>query len=142
MPEQTITAVLLIPKEGDPHKILGDADSVAWKCGARPPTAQEYTDGLLTWWQFGPHDRHAENRRMRETQRAALRTGRSGLVLVGDGEEVLVGVDIADRAAWISEHRWPPGEDLENLLEEFSGRDIGTLVLLDENGREVQSCVK
>ena len=32
-----IKAVLLIPEEGDPHKLLGDSESAAWKCGARPP---------------------------------------------------------------------------------------------------------
>jgi len=34
-----VQAILLVPEEGDPHGLLGDSKSAAWRCGARPPTA-------------------------------------------------------------------------------------------------------
>lgn len=34
-----IRAILIVPERGDPHKLLGAPKSIAWKCGARPPTA-------------------------------------------------------------------------------------------------------
>ncbi len=36
-----IHAVLLVPHEGDPYKLLGDPDSAAWRLGSRPPVAME-----------------------------------------------------------------------------------------------------
>ena len=49
-----VASVLLVPSEGDPHKLLGDPESAAWKLGARPPMAWLEETENLRWWHAGP----------------------------------------------------------------------------------------
>lgn len=134
-----VKAVLLIPEEGDPRGLLEGGP-----CGAQPPIAQEYADGLRSWWQSGDDDRHAEHWRSRTTPRSwAYRTGRRALVLAWDGGPVAEGLDRLGRAEnvtreWVSKvvgfalGWWP--DDVDALTDP----DLpGTLVFLDAEGREV-----
>lgn len=138
-----IRAVLLVPTEGDPRGLLEGGP-----CGAQPPIAQEYADGLRSWWQSGDHDRHAEHWRSRAT-RAALtyRTGRRALVLAWDGEPVAEGCFRADTTEWYlfvelitsimaGELRaW--SEMPKTNVGALADLVPGTLVLLDAEGQEV-----
>lgn len=50
-----VASVLLVPSEGDPHKLLGDPESVAWKLGARPALAWHTAHGAPYHpWAAGP----------------------------------------------------------------------------------------
>jgi len=109
-----IKHILLEPAEGDPHKLLGDPNSAAWKCGARPPTVVKVGDVWLRGWPTIDDD---------------------ALVLAWDGEPVAGGLDRASRVCgrgpWLAQ-----GFEMV-LYYKAKWEAIGTLVLLDAEGREV-----
>jgi len=135
MTSSDVRAVLLVPAEGDPLKLLADNP-----CGGRPPAAVEWDITRLEsyfsrpaggWcWLPGstmvpgypPHRRHA-------------------LVLAWDGELVAEGIDRASRRS-PGHHGWVVEWQVRGLLTgEFlqPGRSLtalGAVVVLDADGRE------
>ena len=124
-----ITAVLLVPAEGDPHGLLREGP-----CGARPPVAcwdggrwRAWTDNGW-WWPVVPD--------------------RCALVLAWDGESVAEGLDRLLRAMvpvmeknGQAAPRWlancPAHVALEIARLARAMRCFGTLILLDGEGRQV-----
>jgi len=121
-----IRAVLLVPEEGDLHGLLREGP-----CGARPPMVWEYQMGQERRWIM---PRYAD-------EWEAYATGRRALVLARDGEVVTEGVDAALRA---HSRCCIPGEadsDIRRVLKGLPAKAwllrLGTIVLLDADGREV-----
>lgn len=132
-----IAAILLIPAEGDPLGLLKEGP-----CGARPPMTYDHMHkhGALCWNPTCGRARHL------------MREGRRALVLAWDGEPVAEGLDRARRVArslrqsgalhlkpWV----WANIDDIDihirSIPEVFGllAAYLGTLVLLDSEGREV-----
>lgn len=155
----TISAILLIPADGDAHGLLRDGP-----CGARPPTVMH--PNLQAWDECAPNFAHCPagspcsglNGRERDKciDIGACRGHgpRRALVLAWDGDIVPDGCDRADwcrASARGSAHT--PGRDTAYLVLGVLGRtmrlrdhtsvladfvaDLGTIVLLDADGREV-----
>lgn len=72
--------ILFLPAEGDPHKLLGDEKSVAWRCGWRPPVAWNKRLGDGGIWEVGVFGRHPW-------------TIPHALILFWEGEQVQAGTD-------------------------------------------------
>jgi hypothetical protein len=109
----TVHGVLLIPGPG--HEGLLEEGP----CGARPPMAWR-AQGVLRSWHAG--------RAMPGEERA--------LVLAWEGKPVRAAMDLAFRAAWDGDF------DRSALDGHFVAAarawDIGTIVLLDSEGQEVE----
>lgn len=88
------TAVLLVPPDGDPHKLLGDPESVEWKCGARPPALHWYecAEHGGSWGEFGRFHCGTCGARTEKSR------NRSALVLAADGVVLAAGWHYGDAA--------------------------------------------
>ena len=123
MPE--IKAILLVPAEGDPNGLLKEGP-----CGARPPFAVRWMSrsiSLIPEWRAGPS--------------GGLRgSNPRALVLAWDGKTVREG---CYRAADALDHAPSavPGAiecALEDGLILHSIAELGTIVLLDADGKEIK----
>lgn len=126
-----IKAVLLVPPkgDGDPHGLLREGP-----CGARPPTA--YIPNRGWKWKAGPCAEEYPLRR--------------ALVLAWEGKPVPEGMDRAARC-WeaVTEESsrglqaydrwWCSLVDAFCLAHECRRHGLGTVVLLDAEGREVET---
>jgi hypothetical protein len=121
-----IKAVLLVPHEGDPHKLLAEGP-----CGARPPTAWLDHDGKgNSWWRAGCKVAGIEEH--------------DALVLAWCGEPVEVGCFYAAQGS-----RFLCTTSVRNIVQfalhgTYHGdrpilEERGTLILLDAEGREVNN---
>ncbi len=130
----SIHAVLLAPAEGDPHGLLGDPESVAWKCGARPPVVRWCEVGPNEWAWLPEDDAHCErDADLVEGERRALGLGWEG--------------EVVREGCWRVEAQGPTtmGADCAGIPRALHrayivgcwavGRGLGSLVLLDEQGR-------
>lgn len=151
-----IKAVLLIPEEGDPHKLLKKGP-----CGARPPMAvrrtyprivhesNEWGDSTYNGelcracgqpWPCETPGKVESEGHVRWKPGNRHTTVPDALVLAWDGEPVAEGLDRLSRA--IRGHGWlMQREDFALAILPHRAlsvaRDTGTLVLLDAEGREV-----
>lgn len=136
-----IHAVILIPEEGDPRKLLGDPESVAWRCGARPPIATEL--------RIVPRDERAPITKRWVSGHEQIDALRRALVLAWGGEVV------HEAVGWVQDGRcvdvmgiaqvpeWKmdvamllAGNDwIVEIADSLDG--LGTIVLLDSDGNEV-----
>ena len=119
-----IKSILLKPEEGDPHELLGDPESKAWDCGARPPRAHLWRDR----WCGG----------------VGVVNEQRALVLAWEGRPVLEGLERAWRIGQsvprfnlINPWYWSSSERLDSLGDGF--QLLGTIILLDADGREVKA---
>ena len=125
-----IHAILLIPAAGDPHGLLGDPESVAWKCGARPPMAHNKGSG----WAAGAHPWDIPH----------------ALVLRWGDEVVHDGMHRAARAAEGVAENWEDETGLEryniwwchpvdaaNLATVCEALGLGVVVRINAEGQEV-----
>jgi len=123
-----VAAVLLVPGEGDPHGLLAEGP-----CGAAPPHAfRSYVKEDGGWeWIPGP---------------TAFLPEEGALVLAWDGKVVPLGMDRLcrvgtacvppeNRKFWLSlSYTWKQALNYARLAETMG---LGTIVLLDAEGREV-----
>ena len=130
-----IHAVLLVPAEGDPHRLLRTGP-----CGARPPMVHRWLESARSnrlwsrWYVWS--DRSA---RIHDSQRA--------LVLAWDGEPAAAGIfharykaDDIDAAELVSLlYGLGSLEDMAAEVRHWKLNDalLGTVVLLDADGQEV-----
>lgn len=150
--------VFLIPCDPDPHKLLGDPESVAWKCGARPPVfwCQHCSAHGAGPWSMSKLACH-ECVRMTASP-GPLRPSLSftqrdeGVLALAVGDEPLIqGCFPVVRALTVGEHMhaddgfWPhphePDWDMEcvhRLVSEAARYGLGTPVFLDADRRELQ----
>ena len=115
----TVHGVLLIPTKGDPLKLLGDRESIAWKCGARPPRAflsARKDDGWLPGFASACPN---------------------ALVLAWGGKPVAEGLDRFARCVGARIEDCDVLDPFWHLDAERHGVADGTLVLLDADGHEV-----
>lgn len=147
----TISAILLIPADGDAHGLLRDGP-----CGARPPTIRHPSAGASQCSRCRGSGILAVDEYVAgscpECEHGVLYS--RALVLAWDGDIVPDGCDRADwcrASARGSAHT--PGRDTAYLVLGVLGRtmrlrdhtsvladfvaDLGTIVLLDADGREV-----
>ena len=122
MTTPTISTLLLVPAEGDPHGLLAKGP-----CGARPPTMERHThkDGGSCW------------RGVDQCTRARLlvATPVRALVLAHEGEPVPEGCDRAARAwSTICVEEWVSGILAGRPQPQLPG---GTLLALDPSGRDI-----
>lgn len=136
-------AVLLVPFEGDPHGLLAEGP-----CDARPPVVYRSRGcgvGHPDTWQ--PHDEF-----VRRGECYMCECPEEALVLAWDGEPVwqgavwaecvLAALDCDETPSWrllvnrVARVLRPGGTRLSKMLRRLVG-DLGTLVLLDAEGREV-----
>ena len=124
-----VHAVLLVPEPGDPHGLLKEGP-----CGARPPTVEVHESRCEC-----PTHRWAGSFRRCSVCHIASgqRIGRA-LVLAWDGKPVAEGLF---RLAMQWDARgitpWPETpQGIANMLDTRSDLALGTLVLLDAEGRE------
>lgn len=120
-----IVSVLLIPAAGDPQQLLREGP-----CGARPPMATVYRyrgwlNNDLSDWTIEKIDPEY----VIETQ------SEQALVLAWKGEVVPEGCDRAYRAAGDRPERYHRMSEMPDAGRWFGS--LGTIVLLDADGREV-----
>ncbi len=144
-------ALLLIPTEADPLKLLGDPESVAWRCGGRPPVAHRMNVGPLLpkdapedWrWIAGARPPDTEGPDADEPRHAGYR---HALPLIWEGEPIADGIDRAagcfeaylDDGPW---HRSYPATratavNLAHNLCDPDHANAATMVRLDAQGQE------
>lgn len=133
-----IAAILLIPEEGDPLGLLREGP-----CGARPPMAW-YCDDYQAWEQWHRGMDHAEP----AAWAAMVERARCALILAWDGEPVGAGCFAAD--GWAGMHlrdtvaravKANPERQqrhLDRVASHVRHYHLGTLVLLDAEGREIK----
>lgn len=129
-----IKAILIVPKKGDPHGLLKEGP-----CGARPPMAVEGNEGWRAWPWYPS---------------TTPPLPRAALVLAWDGRAVREGCDRVDwskvgspephhsvRDAWatvfpLMDHP----EDTDVTVGWLAGlcSELGTIVLLDADGKEIK----
>lgn len=132
-----VRTILLIPAEGDPHKLLGDPESVAWRYGWRPPVM---TRSCRNVWGIA----------------RPIVVEATGLVLAAEGWAVSAGCQqmyrvalrVAIRSTAGITGEYPTPEDIyteEDFVRTGGGaalrrmcEPVGTLILLDESGMEIQ----
>jgi len=152
-----VHAVLLVPHQGDRSGLLADG-----LCGARPPMLMEwrcYRDGCLyNWWEYRAPGAAPVCAECGDWE--SVRLVRKALVLAWDGKLAAEGMDRLDwaqhrgagwpgrgRTANFTPHHPLVPESLWRTYEcgwlachggDHKGRPgLGTLVLLDADGREV-----
>lgn len=128
-----VYAVLLVPAKGDPHNLLGDPSSTAWKCGARPPVARQCF--ICRNWYLTPTPCHpagseyeADRRRKAEPQALVLAWGEQPVL---EGMDRLSRVPIVSTAGRVGPPRW--GYDMRSAkrwAESAAKNDRGTAVIL------------
>lgn len=130
-----VHGVLLVPHEGGPHGLLAEGP-----CGARPP--------IVTEWGHAPGITHWGSLASAERTFQWMRTGRRGLGLAWGGRALKRSCrDVDDERAprrdcGVHHHvrravMYPHLLDVTLPMLQKACADIGTIVLIDADGREV-----
>jgi len=140
-----IHAILIVPAEGDPHNLLAEGP-----CGARPPVlgeveiaharsgdagldSEHWALAVLGWrpfpWVYTTEYPECRRGLVLALDGAPLRRGMVDIPATGDGWD---GANYADIIVAIV---YALQGDTQNLCELL--KDLGTIVLLDAEGREV-----
>jgi len=119
-----VHAVLLVPEEGDPHRLLAEGP-----CGARPPMA--FASSVTNRW-YSSEDLGPGRAAMRRPGR------RYALVLAWGGGVVPEGVHRVDDVLGMP-GTWPlgPATAKMSIVRAYDGLGLGIIVMLDAEGKEV-----
>lgn len=126
--------ILLIPHPSDPHKLLGDTDSVAWRCGARVPVMSEYGCQCGTKTEWRAQFVHAAVKCESCGELCGYRTRRRALVLRHNGEDIPEGIDHAARCDPRTDPAAGQWASAMALAECLAADGLGTIILLDAAG--------